>query len=313
MTVLQRPGGELATRPIHFFWVVDCSGSMYGEKIGIVNNTIQECIPEMRSAADNNPNAQLLIRALQFSSGASWITSSPVPVEDYGWEDMDANGLTELGKAFDLLAAQLSIPPMPERALPPVIVLLSDGQPTDDYKKSMEKLKKLPWFRKAVKIAISIGQDADDEVLIEFAGNKELVLQANNATALAKMIKWASTTASMVSAPSSKPMNSVAGILMENGMLERWYSEKDKKSQVFKLLVSISPKLGNNEIEFIRNHAFEDSENDKEFMKCFLHDITEESDEMFELRMLFYEHYPEYAANGRCFGKLCEGFFTGGY
>ena len=74
----------------------------------------------------------------------------------------------------------------------------------------MEKLKKLPWFRKAVKIAISIGQDADDEVLIEFAGNKELVLQANNAAALAKMIKWASTTASMVSAPSSKPMNSVA-------------------------------------------------------------------------------------------------------
>ena len=209
MEVLQRPGGELATRPIHFFWVVDCSGSMYGEKIGIVNNTIQECIPEMRSAADNNPNAQLLIRALQFSSGASWLTSNPVPVEDYGWEDMEANGLTELGKAFDLLAAQLSIPPMPERALPPVIVLLSDGQPTDDYKKSMDKLKKLPWFRKAVKIAISIGQDADDEVLIEFTGNKELVLQANNATALAKMIKWASTTASMASAPSSKPMTSI--------------------------------------------------------------------------------------------------------
>ena len=208
MQELQRPGGELATRPIHFFWVVDCSGSMYGEKIGIVNNTIQECIPEMRNSADNNPNAQLLIRALQFSSGASWITTSPVPVETYSWEDMEANGLTELGKAFDLLAAQLSIPPMPARALPPVIVLLSDGQPTDDYKKSLDKLKGMPWFRKAVKIAISIGQDADDDVLIEFAGNKELVLQANNATALAKMIKWASTTASMVSAPSSKPMNS---------------------------------------------------------------------------------------------------------
>ena len=98
---------------------------------------------------------------------------------------------------------------MPERALPPVIVLLSDGQPTDDYKRSLEKLKKLPWFRKAVKIAISIGQDADDDVLVEFCGNNELVLQANNAAALAKMIKWASTTASMVSAPSSKPINSV--------------------------------------------------------------------------------------------------------
>ena len=208
MAELQRPGGELASRPLHFFWVVDCSGSMFSEgKIGTVNNAIQECIPEMVSAADNNPNAQLLIRALQFSTGASWITANPVPIEDYAWEDMEANGVTDMGKAFELLAAQLGIPPMPARALPPVIVLLSDGQPTDDYKKGLDKLKAFPWFKKAVKIAISIGQDADDDVLLEFTGNRELVLQANNPTALVKMIKWASTTASMVSAPSSKPMN----------------------------------------------------------------------------------------------------------
>ena len=203
MAELQRPGGELASRPLHFFWMVDCSGSMYGEKINTVNNAIQECIPEMVSAAENNPNAQLLIRALSFSTGANWITANPVPVEDYSWDPMDANGVTDLGKACDLLAAQLGMPPMPSRALPPVIVLLSDGQPTDDYKKGLDKLKALPWFKKAVKIAISIGQDADDDVLIEFAGNRELVLQANNAATLTKMIKWASTTASMVSAPAS--------------------------------------------------------------------------------------------------------------
>ena len=38
---------------------------------------------------------------------------------------------------------------------------------------------------------------------MEFTGNKELVLQANNAAALTKMIKWASTAASLVSAPAS--------------------------------------------------------------------------------------------------------------
>ena len=208
MEELKRPGGELASRPLHFFWMVDCSGSMYGEKIGTVNNAIQTCIPEMASAAENNPNAQLLIRTLSFSTGATWLTPNPVPVETYAWDDLDADGVTDLGKAFELLAAQLSIPPMPDRALPPVLVLLSDGQPTDDYKGNLDKLKKLPWFRKAVRIAISIGQDADDDVLVEFTGNKELVLQANNATALTKMIKWASTTASMVSAPASRPMNS---------------------------------------------------------------------------------------------------------
>ncbi len=201
--VIARPGGELASRPLHFFWVVDCSGSMYGEKIGVVNNAIQSVLPEMKDEADDNPNAQLLIRTLKFSSGASWITDEPVKVEDYVWEDLEAAGVTDLGKAFDLLSAQLSVEQMGERALPPVIVLLSDGQPTDDYKSSLAKFHKLPWSKKAVKIAISIGQDADDDVLIEFTGNRELVLNANNATMLAKMIKWASTAVSAVSSGAS--------------------------------------------------------------------------------------------------------------
>ena len=133
---IKRPGGEVANRPLHFFWVVDCSGSMMGEKIGVVNNALQSCIPEMVDAASGNPYAQLLIRTLKFSSGASWVTSAPVPVEDFAWEDLEASGLTDLGKAIDLLAAQLTIPPMSDRALPPVIVLLSDGFPTDEYKES---------------------------------------------------------------------------------------------------------------------------------------------------------------------------------
>lgn len=197
--VIARPGGKLASRPLHFFWVVDCSGSMYGEKIGVVNNAIQSVLPDMIDEAADNPNAQLMIRTLKFSTGASWVTENPVKVEEYVWKDLEAAGVTDLGKAFDLLSAQLSVEQMGERALPPVIVLLSDGQPTDDYKKSLEKFQKLPWAKKAVKIAISIGQDADDEVLLEFAGNRELVLQANNAKMLAKMIKWASTAVSAVS------------------------------------------------------------------------------------------------------------------
>ena len=216
MAVLKRPGGELASRPLHFFWVVDCSGSMWGEKIGAVNHAIQSTIPDMVDAANDNPNAQLLIRTLKFSTGASWVTTTPVPVEDFAWEDLDAGGVTDLGKAFDMLAAQLTIPPMTDRALPPVIVLLSDGQPTDDFKKSLDKLLHLPWGKKAVRIAISIGQDADDDVLTAFTGNRELVLQANNPQALVKMIKWASTAASLVSAPASRVQADLEDVLSGN-------------------------------------------------------------------------------------------------
>ena len=202
---LKRPGAELVSRPLHFFWVVDCSGSMFGEKMGTVNNAIQEAVPEMQEAAEGNPNAQLLVRTLKFSSGASWVNPDPVKVEEFVWEDLVAIGVTDMGKAFELLAGELTIPPMSDRALPPVIVLLSDGRPTDNYKPALTKLLALPWGKKAVRIAISIGQDADNDVLTEFTGSPDLVLQANNATALTKMIKWASTVASVVSAPSSRP------------------------------------------------------------------------------------------------------------
>lgn len=207
MAELKRPGGELASRPLHFFWIVDCSGSMFGEKMGTVNHAIQSTIPEMAEAAAENPNAQLLIRTLKFSTGASWVTETPVKIEEFAWDDLEAGGVTDLGRAFELLTAQLTMPPMTDRALPPVLVLLSDGQPTDNYKKHLNELLQLPWGKKAVKIAISIGNDADDSILEEFTGNKELVLQANNSAMLTKMIKWASTAASLVSSPLSRPMN----------------------------------------------------------------------------------------------------------
>ena len=203
---LKIPGGALANRPLHFFWMVDCSSSMAGDRIGAVNHAIQECIEPMREEAAGNPNAQLYIHTLKFASGASWVTAEPVPIEEFAWEDVEANGITDMGKAFELLAGQLSMPPMPARALPPVIVLLTDGNPTDDWKRPLEKLLKMPWGKKAVKVAIAIGKDAERSVLEAFTGNSEAVLDAGNPEVLTHFIKWASTVASAVSNPTSNPM-----------------------------------------------------------------------------------------------------------
>ncbi|MCL2218143.1 MAG: tellurium resistance protein, partial [Defluviitaleaceae bacterium] len=51
------------------------------------------------------------------------------------------------------------------------------------------------------RIAIAIGKDVDLSVLEQFAGNKELVLEAKNPQLLVKFIKWASTVVKNVSAP----------------------------------------------------------------------------------------------------------------
>jgi len=163
-------------------------------KIQALNNAIREAIPHMQQVASENPNADVLVRALRFSNGAQWHLSQPTPVADFKWADLTADGVTDMGKALSMVADQLKIPPMTDRALPPVLVLISDGQPTDDYARGLRELMDQPWGKKAVRIAIAIGEDADYDVLQKFIGHPELKpLQANNPEALVRHIKWVST------------------------------------------------------------------------------------------------------------------------
>jgi len=178
-------------------------------KIQSLNNAIREAIPHMQRAADENPNAQVFVRAVRFSDGAQWHIAQPTPIPDFKWTDLKAEGVTDMGRALDLIFDQLKIPPMSERALPPVLVLISDGQPTDDFRDSLRRLLDLPWGKRAVRIAIAIGEDADHEPLKAFIANAEIpVLQANNTETLVNYIKWASTA--VLKAASSPASQSTA-------------------------------------------------------------------------------------------------------
>ncbi|MCK5718109.1 MAG: VWA domain-containing protein [Thiomargarita sp.] len=191
----KRPGGQLATRPLHFIWIADCSGSMsVSGKIQALNTAIREAIPQMRLVAEENPNAKVLVRAIKFSDGAEWHIEAPTQINDLKWVNLTTGGLTDMGEALELLSEQLQIPPMTDRALPPVLVLISDGQPTDNFEKGLKTLMDLPWGKNAVRIAIAVGEYVNLEVLQQFIGNPDIKpLQANNAEQLLKYIKWAST------------------------------------------------------------------------------------------------------------------------
>jgi len=188
------PGGVIATRPLHFIWLADCSGSMDQDgKIQALNNAIREAIPSMRRVANENPYADVFVRAVRFSSGAEWHIPTPTLVQQFEWADLQAGGVTDLGQALKLVAGQLHSPPMTSRGLPPVLVLVSDGQPTDGFEEGLQAVLATDWGRKSVRIAIAIGQDADYDVLKRFSSPDLEPLQANNADTLVSFIKWAST------------------------------------------------------------------------------------------------------------------------
>jgi uncharacterized protein YegL len=202
------PGEDgIATRPLHFIWICDCSGSMAADgKIESLNDAIKQALPVIKDSADSNPFAKVLIRCIKFSNGAEWINKEPIPLENFHWSDLSADGVTDMGKALSMVADELKMPPMEKRGYPPVLVLVSDGQPTDNFDGGLKKLMSESWGKKSVRLSVGIGEGADTEVLQKFIGNLEIKpLVARNSQELVRYIVWASRTGTSTSiAPNSK-------------------------------------------------------------------------------------------------------------
>jgi uncharacterized protein YegL len=187
---------------------------MDGKKIESLNFAINEAIPAMRQVADENPSVEIMVRAITFSSGAKWHVQQPTKIDSFAWAPVNASGATDMGRAIDLVCDALDINKMPEKGLPPVLVLISDGQPTDNFESPLERLVRMPWGAKSVRVGIGIGDDADLGVLQQFMGGDAREIQplvATNAQDLVKFIKWASTVPlSAVSRPASRTTDSTS-------------------------------------------------------------------------------------------------------
>ncbi len=193
---------EIPRKVMTLFYLVDTSGSMSGAKIGALNTAVRETLPIIKEISENNSDSKIKISVLEFSSGCEWMYPAPKEVETFEWRDLQAGGLTSLGEAYDNLSQKLSHSHgfMMEAtgSFAPVIILLSDGAPTDHPEYALDKLKANNWFKVATKIAIAIGDDCIKQTLIDFTGNEEAVLTVHNVDELKKIIRMVSVTASRV-------------------------------------------------------------------------------------------------------------------
>ncbi len=186
--------GEISKRTLEFIWLLDCSTSMKGDKIESLNQAIRETIPEMRRMADENPEAEVYMRVITYSTDAV-VHINRTKLDDFTWEDVSAKGRTCLSKAYDILIDILDVEKMSNRCLRPVIVLISDGAPATGWKSKLNILKEMPWMIKSIKVAIGIGTNFKEESLEKFVNNNEIgILRASNASDLINYIKWASTS-----------------------------------------------------------------------------------------------------------------------
>ena len=201
----------IAKQKLHVMLIVDTSRSMQGERIGQVNTAIADIHKYLIDLQVENTNVDFYLSIMTFANRAEFLDGyKGVNVNDMTPPKLKAIGYSNLHCAYEELAPVLHKESnggmMPDfGGIAPIILLLTDGHPTKATEKQMEELKKLPWFRAALRygIAIELNDERTMRVLTEFTEDRDCVIECIDSSTLAKIIQVIVLTASKVKSQSS--------------------------------------------------------------------------------------------------------------
>jgi len=197
-------------RRLPVYLLLDTSGSMSGEPIEAVKNGVQVLISTLRQDPYALETAYLSV--ITFDSSAKQV----VPLTElasFQTPSIVASGTTELGAALSLLGDRIEAEVGRTTAdakgdWKPLIFIMTDGSPTDDWKKGLDRLKKV---RTGIVIACAAGPGADTSVLKQIT---EVVVQLDKADSntIKAFFKWVSASVSTGSQKVDQGQKEVSGL-----------------------------------------------------------------------------------------------------
>ena len=179
-------------------FVVDCSKTMSGDRIGAVNAAMQELKYELTKIKNDN-SLDLRIAIMSFASSAKWELEL-TPIEEVNLETIHTRpGLTEYGTAFHELNKVLrkeSYMKHTGKIAPPAIMFLTDGEPEDDYQLDLDELLKNAWFSNASRSAVLLGDAINNssarDAVKQFVNDADSdIVTAEDSTVIIQKIKIA--------------------------------------------------------------------------------------------------------------------------
>jgi uncharacterized protein YegL len=183
---------------------------MSGEPIEAVKTGVQTLISTLRQDPYALETAYLSV--ITFDSEAR----QPVPLTElasFQMPSIAATGVTELGAALALLGDRIEAEVGKTTAevkgdWKPLIFIMTDGVPTDDWKKGLDRLKKV---RTGMIVACAAGQGADTVLLKQIT---EVVVQLDTADSntIKAFFKWVSASVSTGSQKIDQGQKEVSGL-----------------------------------------------------------------------------------------------------
>ncbi len=197
---------RISKQKLNLMLLVDTSTSMRGKRIGQVNSAIRDVQKYLTELEGENSNVDFYLTVITFSTTASLLNGDrEKKIDDFRFDDIKAGGWSNLHLAYETLETLLKKEKyggiMPDfGGVAPILLLLTDGHPTEKATEQLDRLKELPWFRVALKYGIAI--ELDDErtlrCLNDFVSDNGDVVECYDSGMLEKIIKIIVLTASKV-------------------------------------------------------------------------------------------------------------------
>jgi uncharacterized protein YegL len=179
-------------------------------RIDVLNEAVRKMLGTFTK--EGSQANEFLVSVITFG-GTATLRQAPMPVSAFKYDNLPAEGGTPLGSAIDVAKALLEDrEQIPSRAYRPLVVLVSDGEPTDSWESKLATFIQDGRSAKCDRMALGIGEEATGgrgrATLERFvAGTEHKVFEARDAGEVLNFFKF--VTMSVVSRSLSQNPNLV--------------------------------------------------------------------------------------------------------
>ena len=181
------------SRRLPVYLLLDTSGSMSGEPIEQVKNGLQMLVAALRQDPYALETAWLSV--ITFDSSAS-VTVPLTELTAFQAPSISAQGGTSLGagliKVAECAAKELVKTTSTTKGdWRPMVFLMTDGAPTDDWKKGLTRFKQEKWG-----IVVACSVDSGDETVLREITESVVKLNTSDSASMKAFFKWISSSVS---------------------------------------------------------------------------------------------------------------------
>jgi uncharacterized protein YegL len=146
-------------------------------KIDILNEAVRRMVDSL--TLEERVETEFLVSVITFGDSAA-LHIAPSAASSLKWMDMRAQGYTAMGAAFSLVKSLIEDKAaIPSRAYRPTVVLVSDGQPTDEWERPLDSLIASGRSAKCFFMAMGIGENPGTQILERFISRTPVLADVN--------------------------------------------------------------------------------------------------------------------------------------